>query len=94
MSVSRVTGFNAEAMKASMLKIAVDESNKRLIDYAKKKIVEIGNKIKSYHGAHGLDRTGNLLNSLCWGVCYDGKMVDSGFFREPIIKTIFFARVL
>jgi hypothetical protein len=39
--------------------------------------------IASYSGANGLDRTGNLLNSLCWGVTFDGEVKDSGFYRSP-----------
>jgi hypothetical protein len=29
-----------------------------------------------------MDRTGNLLDSLLWGVSYDGKLVDGGFYRD------------
>jgi hypothetical protein len=29
-----------------------------------------------------MDDTGNLLDSLCWGVSYDGKPIASGFYRS------------
>ena len=35
-----------------------------------------------------MDRTGNLLDSLCWGVSYDGKLVEGGFFREKRANTV------
>ena len=81
MKSSRATGFNAKQMAADMLKVVVDEQNNRLIEYAKNKIVEIGNQIKTYHSRNGMDRTGNLLDSLCWGVSYDGKLIKGGFYR-------------
>ena len=34
-----------------------------------------------------MDRTGNLLDSLCWGVSYQGKLVDSGFYRPQSART-------
>lgn len=87
MSRSRVVGFNPAKMKAEMLKFVVEEQNKRLIEYAKEKIVEIGNQIQTYHSRNHMDRTGNLLASLCWGVSYDGKLVDGGFYRESASGT-------
>lgn len=53
-----------------------------LIDYAKRKILEIGQRINSYHSANHMDRTGNLLNSLCWGVSYRGDLKAHGFYRD------------
>ena len=29
-----------------------------------------------------MDRTGNLLDSLLWGVSYEGKLVEGGFYRD------------
>lgn len=58
-----------------------------LIDYAKTEIKRLGDMMSSYSSAHGMDRTGNLLNSLCWCVAYDGERKDSGFYREPVIHT-------
>jgi hypothetical protein len=85
--LTKFVNFNAEKMKASMLQIAITEQNKRLVDYAKKKIQEIGNTIKTFHSRNNLDRTGNLLNSLCWGVSYKGQMVESGFYRAAQIHS-------
>lgn len=81
--LTKLVNFDAGKMKAAMMQVAIDEQNKRLIAYAEKKIKEIGNTIKTYHSRNNLDRTGNLLNSLCWGVSYRGEMIGSGFYREP-----------
>lgn len=78
----KIVGFNAKAMAARMMSIAVAEQNARLIAYAKEEIIKIGNQIQTYHSRHHMDRTGNLLDSLLWGVSYDGKLVDGGFYRE------------
>ena len=75
--------FDAKKLAAEMMKNLSEEQTRRLIEYAKKEIVKLGNMIASYNGANGLDRTGNLLNSLCWGVTYNGEVKDSGFYREP-----------
>lgn len=79
---TRLSGFNLSQMRESMLNSIIDEQNKRLIEYAKEEIVFIGNRIYNYHSRNHMDRTGNLLNSLCWGVSYDGKLVASGFYTE------------
>lgn len=68
-------------MYERMLTLVVDEQTQRLIDYAKKEVVAIGNLMESYYGPNHLDRTGNLIDSLCWGVSYGGKLQDSGFYR-------------
>ena len=66
--------------------VAQEQTN-LLIDYAKKKIIEIGDKIQQWGGRNHMYRTGNLLNSLCWGVSFDNKLVDSGFYREETIHS-------
>lgn len=66
-----------------MLAFVVEEQTNRLIEYAKDQMQKIGEMIQSYPKAHHMDDTGNLLDSLCWGVSYDGKLVEGGFFREP-----------
>ena len=75
--------FDAKKLAAEMMKNLSAEQTNRLIEYAKKEIQKLGNMIASYNGANGLDRTGNLLNSLCWGVTFNGEVKDSGFYREP-----------
>lgn len=77
-----VVKFNASALKSVILNNLVQEQTNRLIDYAEKTIIEIGNTIKSYHSANHMDRTGNLLNSLCWGVAYNNELKASGFYRN------------
>ena len=59
----------------------VEEQNRLLIDYAEKKIRLLGDAIQLYHSRNHMDRTGNLLDSLCWGVSYDGKLVKGNFYR-------------
>lgn len=82
MGKTRIIGFNPEKMKQQMLAIAVDEQSKRLVEYAKQRIMMLGEVISMYNSRHNMDRTGNLLDSLCWGVLYNGKYVDKGFYRE------------
>ena len=52
-----------------------------LVDYATREIQLIGNDISVFPHANNLDRTGNLLDSLCWGVYYDGNRKKSGYYR-------------
>lgn len=78
--------FNAKALANLLMKDIVQEQNALLIDYAKNKIVEIGDMIKTYHSKNHMDRTGHLLNSLLWGVSYQGKLVDGGFYRQASAK--------
>lgn len=86
MAKSSLTGWNPETLKKQMMENAVAYNNARLVDYAKETIAKIGNKIKSYHSKNNMDRTGNLLNSLCWGVSYKGKLVEGGFFRDAVLN--------
>ena len=79
---SKVIGFNAKSMAAAMMKNVVAEQNRRLVEYAKEKILAIGNQIQTYHSRNHMDRTGNLLDSLLWGVSYEGKLVEGGFYRD------------
>ena len=51
MHKSRVTNWNANKMKEQLCAILSAEQNKRLIDYAKGKIVEIGLD-KDFYGEH------------------------------------------
>lgn len=81
MAKSSLTGWNPETLKKQMMENAVAYNNARLVDYAKETIAKIGNKIKSYHSKNNMDDEGNLLDSLCWGVSYNGKLVGSGFYR-------------
>ena len=79
---SKVIGFNAKSMAAAMMKNVVAEQNRRLVEYAKEKMLAIGNQIQTYHSRNHMDRTGNLLDSLLWGVSYEGKLVEGGFYRD------------
>ena len=83
MKQGKVIGFNAAKMAEQMMANAIIEQNRRLVEYAEARIMMLGETINSYNSKHHMDDTGNLLDSLCWGVCYDGKMVESGFYRSP-----------
>ena len=87
MTKSKVIGFNAAKIAEQMMANAVVEQNRRLVEYAKEEIKRLGDRISSYPHANHMDRTGNLLNSLCWIVTYDNKEVDSGFYREAKTNT-------
>ena len=82
MGRTRILGFNPDRMRKQMLSIAVEEQNKRLVDFAKEQINVIGEAIQQHNSRNHMDATGNLLDSLCWGVLYNGKYVDNGFYRE------------
>lgn len=79
---TKVVGFNASVWKQELAGYWIEQQNAALVEYAKNKIIEIGNKIKTYHSKNGMDATGNLLDSLYWGVSYNGKFVGSGFYRK------------
>lgn len=84
-SYSTLKDFDAKALEKQIYDAVKDSIDAFLVDYAKTKIVDIGRKIQAYHSANNMDRTGNLLNSLCWGVSYNGDVLDSGFYREETI---------
>lgn len=81
MGKCRVVGLNEKAFVDSMMKELNEQQCQLFVDYAQNKIQEIGDAIKNYHSSHNMDRTGNLLDSLCWGVSYNGKLLESGFYR-------------
>ena len=81
-----VVVFDGNALAKLMFNNIVPIQTNLLIEYAKVEIKKLGDRIASYNGANGLDRTGNLLNSLCWGVTYDGVLKASGFYREETHK--------
>ena len=74
--------FDTKKFRKLLTKNLVEEQTNRLIAYAKEKIQEIGRTINSYNNANHMDRTGNLLNSLCWGVAYDNELKANGFYRN------------
>lgn len=81
MKRSRVL-FAKEKIKKEILNRISKEQTERLITYAKGEITNIGVNINSYGSAHHMDRTGNLLDSLCWAVYHNGKLKDFGFYRK------------
>ena len=81
-----VVVFDSKALAKDIFNNLVPYQTNLLIDYAMVEIKKLGDRIASYNSANGLDRTGNLLNSLCWGVTYDGVLKASGFYREETHK--------
>lgn len=74
--------FNTSALQKAIMEKLIPEQTKRLAAYADNITKEIGKTIGSYNSRHNLDRTGNLLDSLCWGVVYYGNLEAFGFYRE------------
>lgn len=72
-------------MKKYLTEWWVTEQTRRLVEYAKDEIKKIGDKINSYNSRNHMDRTGHLLNSLCWAVAYDNKLVEYGFYRDAVL---------
>lgn len=79
--------FDTKKLAAEMMKNLSAEQTNRLIEYAKQTILEIGNKIQTYHSRNHMYRSGHLLRSLCCGVSYDGKLVYSGFYGDIALKS-------
>ena len=79
---TRIIGWNPNAFLKEMTDNAIALQNQRLVEYAEQRIMLLGETIASYHSRNNMDRTGNLLDSLCWGVTYNGKYVGRGFYRQ------------
>lgn len=79
---TRIVGLNLGKIKQTLMDNAIEVQTERLVAYAQSEMMKLGNRINSYVGAHHMDRTGHLLNSLCWGVTYNGTMKASGFYRD------------
>lgn len=84
MAKTKILGLDKflKDIKSEVSEYWVKVQNDRLVEYAKKTIQDIGDKIQTYNSRNHMDRTGNLLDSLCWCVSYNGKVVESGFYRE------------
>ena len=74
--------FDAFGVVKEILSKTEEEQTRRLIAYAKEEIQRIGDDISVFPRANSLDRTGNLLDSLCWGVFYKGSLKGFGYYRE------------
>ena len=88
MKASKVIGLDTYSanLKKYLTYYWFNEQTNRLISYANKEVLKIGTTINSYNSRHHMDDTGNLLDSLCWGVCYDGQLLQGGYFREQKAK--------
>lgn len=74
--------FQAAKWRKAIEKSVVSEQTTRLIDYAENEIRTIGLIINTRSGGHHMDRTGNLLSSLCWMVFFNGKKSAHGYYRD------------
>lgn len=74
--------FPEKTIGREILNRIVGEQTKRLIDYAESEIKSIGTDIEGYSSTHNMDRTGNLLDSLCWAVFYKGNLKKYGYYRR------------
>lgn len=79
--------FNKASFCKELTINLVDLQTQLFIDYAEERIRLIGDAIQLYNSRHHFDRTGNLLNSLCWGVAYSGRLKASGFYRDARVKS-------
>jgi hypothetical protein len=77
-----IVKFDKQALFDELFDVYANEQTLRLVKYAKEKVIKIGERIQEYNSKYHMDRTGHLLNSLCWYVSYDGEMQESGFYRE------------
>lgn len=84
---TKLIGFSPARIKKEAADYLIPIQTERLIEYAKAEIVKLGNRIQEYNSRNHMDRTGNLLNSLCWGVYYKGKLEESGFYRKETINS-------
>jgi hypothetical protein len=84
---TKIIGFSPARIKKEAEEYLVSVQTEKLIEYAKEEIVKLGDKIQTYNSQNHMDRSGHLLNSLCWGVAYNGKLVDSGFYRGETLKS-------
>lgn len=84
MGKSKVIGFNAKKWEKDLTDYWVGQQTARFVAYAKEKVKSIGEKIMSYNSKNHMTDTGNLLDSLYWGVSYNGQMVQMGFFSSKI----------
>lgn len=85
MRKSTVIGMGAytKQLRKELTDYYVGVQTANLINYAQDEIKKLGDMIQTYHSANHMDRTGNLLNSLCWIVTYGESMKTSGFYRNP-----------
>ena len=79
---TKIIGFSPAKIKKEAEEYLVSVQTEKLIKYAKEEIVKLGDKIQTYNSQNHMDRTGNLLNSLCWGVAYKGELKGSGLYRD------------
>ena len=74
--------FDSKKWQEALFKQLSLEQTTRLIAYAKEQTQSIGDDISVAPTTNNLDRTGNLLDSLCWGVYHNGGQKGSGYYRK------------
>ena len=73
--------FQGKKWGKEVMKQIVALQTQRLIAYADNMIESIGSSIMAYASPNNMDRTGNLLDSLCYCVYYNGDAKKRGYFR-------------
>lgn len=68
--------FNEQQYRLKLERTLTKEIIERLERYAKEEIASIGAEFESWND------TGNLLDSICWGIYHDGKLVRNGYYRQ------------
>ena len=68
------------AWKKDLTQDYIKAQGEALVSYASNKIVQIADAIKAT--GYDMEDNGNLLDSLCWVVSFDGKKVGSDYYRK------------
>jgi hypothetical protein len=73
--------FKKSEVKKRLEKIAFKQQTLNLVEYAENEIKNIASELTG--GSFNLDAsTGNLLDSLCWGVYFNGNVRNMGYYRK------------
>lgn len=77
-----IATFKAAKLKKAIFNDIASKQTERLIEYAETKIQAIGKKFQAW------EDTGNLLDSLCWGVFYKSNRVKMGYYRNAMANDV------
>lgn len=80
------------AWKKDLTKDYIKAQGESLVSYARNKIIDIADAIKAT--GYDMEDNGNLLDSLCWVVSFDGKKVGSGYYRKGTATEITYLHAL
>ena len=74
--------FRAKEWAEAMRKSVSEEQTQRLIQYAELEIQNIATELFGGALFRGDYATGNMADSLCWGVWYNNKMAKIGYYLD------------